>query len=65
MTDYVKMIKYIKMKYHLNDSPVYSVGGSYGGMLAGWLRMKYPIKFDGALASSAPILHFKGTVNPN
>lgn len=65
MTDYVKMIKFIKNKYSLQDSPVYSVGGSYGGMLAVWLRMKYPKTFDGALASSAPILHFKGSVNPN
>jgi poly(3-hydroxybutyrate) depolymerase len=65
MADYVKMIKYIKNKYSLKDSPVYVVGGSYGGMLAAWLRMKYPITFDGALASSAPILHFKGSVNPN
>jgi len=65
MTDYVEMIKYIYDKYNLKYSPVYAVGGSYGGMLAAWLRMKYPITFDGALASSAPILHFNGSVNPN
>jgi hypothetical protein len=34
-------------------------------MLAAWLRMKYPQWFQGALASSAPILFFNGKVDPN
>ena len=34
-------------------------------MLASWMRMKFPDKITGALAASAPILHFKGAVDPN
>ena len=34
-------------------------------MLASWMRMKYPQHFQGALASSAPILWFKGVIDPN
>jgi lysosomal Pro-X carboxypeptidase len=42
------------------NCPVVSFGGSYGGMLAAWFRVKYPWVTDGAISASAPILEFAG-----
>ena len=64
MFDYVDLIKMIKNTKNLQDRAVIVGGGSYGGMLAAWLRMKYPQWFQGALAASAPILFFDGYVDP-
>jgi pimeloyl-ACP methyl ester carboxylesterase len=61
MVDYVKLIESIKEQYNAQDKPVIVFGGSYGGMLAAWLRMKYPHTFQGALAASAPTVYFKGS----
>ena len=43
-----------------HDSPFIGFGGSYGGMLASWFRIKYPHAIEGAIAGSAPIWSFAG-----
>lgn len=58
LADYAEVILDVKKKLHAPHSPVVVFGGSYGGMLASWFRLKYPHVALGALASSAPILYF-------
>lgn len=65
MMDYVDFMLNFKTEQGLEDRAVIVGGGSYGGMLSAWLRMKYPHVFQGALAASAPILFFDGYVDPN
>lgn len=38
-----------------DDSAIIGFGGSYGGMLATYFRMKYPMYVDGVIAGSSPI----------
>ena len=64
MYDYVKLIAQIRKDYNSEKRAVIVFGGSYGGMLASWLRFKFPHVFQGAHAASAPILFFPGTVSP-
>eukprot|EP01126_Amoeba_proteus_P005099 TRINITY_DN11683_c0_g2_i1.p1 TRINITY_DN11683_c0_g2~~TRINITY_DN11683_c0_g2_i1.p1 ORF type:complete len:655 (+),score=116.82 TRINITY_DN11683_c0_g2_i1:123-2087(+) len=57
LQDYVVLIKNLKEKYK-TEAPVVAFGGSYGGMLAGWFRMKYPDVIAGSIAASAPVAAF-------
>ena len=57
MADFVDVINHVK--YDLlrltpgkNLVPVIAFGGSYGGSLAAWMRMKYPAVVDGCVNAS-------------
>ncbi|XP_042507875.1 lysosomal Pro-X carboxypeptidase isoform X2 [Macadamia integrifolia] len=58
LADFAVLIRSLKQNLSSEASPVVVFGGSYGGMLAAWFRLKYPHVAIGAVASSAPILQF-------
>ncbi|CDP14439.1 unnamed protein product [Coffea canephora] len=58
LANYAEILLHVKDKFSAQSSPVIVVGGSYGGMLTSWFRLKYPHIALVALASSDPILYF-------
>ncbi|OWF46619.1 lysosomal Pro-X carboxypeptidase-like [Mizuhopecten yessoensis] len=63
LADFAVLIQELKANVPgAQTSKVIAFGGSYGGMLAAWLRIKYPNVVYGSLAASAPIWSFIGQI---
>ena len=59
--DYAEVLRWFKETRKAETSKAVAFGGSYGGMLASWMRMKYPTSIVGSIAASAPIYGFPGS----
>ena len=60
VADYALAVRRLRVEF--DTSRVLAVGGSYGGMLAAWLRKQHPDLVGAALASSAPVLGYASTL---
>lgn len=60
--DFADIIDYYKKSRNITE--VVSFGGSYGGMLTAWMRIRYPQLVDVAIAASAPLPMMAKTAEP-
>eukprot|EP00457_Paulinella_chromatophora_P005760 gb/GEZN01005777.1/.p1 GENE.gb/GEZN01005777.1/~~gb/GEZN01005777.1/.p1 ORF type:complete len:564 (-),score=50.62 gb/GEZN01005777.1/:63-1691(-) len=59
LSDYVSLIAHVKATFSgAKNCPVVAFGGSYGGTLTAYLRLKYPWVVVGGLASSAEFPYY-------
>jgi hypothetical protein len=63
--DYAHFLQTLKLNGTIPEScPIISYGGSFGGMLSLWFRMKYPHIIAGSIAASAPVAFVGSDVSP-
>lgn len=59
LADYAELLQHLKATIPgAQNCPVVSFGGSYGGTLTTYFRLKYPTAVIGGLAASAPIGYY-------
>ncbi|GIY18638.1 dipeptidyl peptidase 2 [Caerostris darwini] len=63
LSDYAFFLKSFKADRGADKCPVIAFGGSYGGMLAAYMRFKYPNIIQGAIAASAPLYQVAGKIS--